>query len=155
MNIFRSSNLYKRLNHRQFIQFTYRSESIKTWTASCKDSQACKAGVDSVDIKRPMEMFLAAASACGVHTIQVASQMHKVKLDHISCNIQGDYNIALYMAKEKGPNTWKRVTVNIEVESHDDPVKVKQAVELGLKQCPIVNTIRLAGTEVIENIKLI
>lgn len=110
----------------------------------------------TIEIKAPLEGVLGSVGACEVHMIELAAKKTKVDIQKIEVDIKGEYDTGVLYGTKKAPNTFDNIDMVTKIYSNEqDKAKLKETVEMGVKMCPVLNTLRLAGIKINEKIEYI
>ena len=111
-------------------------------------------------IEKPFEYVLGCLGNCKILSIQHDCKERNIPIEKIEIYTQGIYNKDFILGKEtetqKNKNTFESITSKIIINSSEqNKEKLEEIVKKAIAKCPIVNTFKLAGVEMKQEINLL
>jgi putative redox protein len=99
---------------------------------------------------RPMQVLLMGLGGCsGIDVVSILKKQRQ-EINHFSMHIEAEREIG------KEPNLWKSARIIFTMGGNIDEDKANRAAQLSMeKYCSVAETLRLAGTEISWEVKLL
>ncbi len=149
-----SLNAFNSLTKRDFSGVNH----FKVSTVHTRESNktTSKSEKEEYEIKAPLEALLACAGSCEVHSISFFAKKNKIPIEKIEIEIKADFDTDIFTKNKEGINTYSFIDVETKITSLEkDKDRLRETVEMGIKKCPVLNTLNLSGIKINKTIKYI
>ena len=139
-------------------QSFFNSQSIKCFakkiTSSSinegdKSTEIKMSNGDMMKVEHSFEDAIGLVGSCEISSIKYMAKTAGVPIEKIQVECSAEYDMDRYLGKSTQPNTFSFIDVETTITSSEkDKKKLEEAVEKGIKQCPMLSTLTLAGIKI-------